>query len=186
MTQSSGDLPPPSPNPHPFFPGGSHHGGSFEALLKSATKALCAILGESRTTNKELLTAVVEVERILNSRPLSYCRSDPNNEHVLTSNHFLYGQMGGQLAPRVIDDIAFNPRNRRRFTQDIITKCWRRLMKKDLSTLNTRNKCVEEKRNIDPGDLVLMVDPSNLRGHWPLGRIKEVFPGPDPTFAFDD
>jgi len=59
-------------------------------------------------------------------------------------------------------------------------------MKKDLSTLNTRNKCVEEKRNIDPGDLVLMVDPSNLRGHWPLGRIKEVFPGPDPTFAFDD
>ena len=24
-----------------------------------------------------------------------------------------------------------------------------------------------------------MVDPSNSRGHWPLSRIKEVFPGPD-------
>ena len=38
---------------------------------------------------------------------------------------------------------------------------------------------VEEERNIAPGDVVLMVDPSNPRGHWPLGRIQEVFPGPD-------
>jgi len=122
---------------------------------------------------------VVEVEGILNSRPLSCCSSDPNDEHVLTSNHFLYDQMDGQLAPRVIDDIAFNPRNRWRFTQDLITKCWRRLMKEYLTTLNTRNKWDEEKRNIAPEDKVPMVDPGNPRLHWPLGRIQEVFPGPD-------
>ena len=160
-------------------PGGSHHGGIFEALIKSAKKALRAILGESRTTDEELVTAVVEVEGILNSRPLTYCSSDPNDEHVLTPNHFLYGQMGGQLAPRVIDDLAFNPRNRWRFTQDLISKCWKRLMKEYLSALNTRNKWVEEKRNIAPDDLVLLVDPGNPRGHWPLGQIQEVFPGPD-------
>ena len=160
-------------------PGGSHHGGIFEALIKSAKKALRAILGESRTTDEELLTAVVEVEGILNSRPLTYCSSDPNDEHVLTPNHFLYGQMGGQLAPRVIDDLAFNPRNRWRFTQDLISKCWKRLMKEYLSALNTRNKWVEEKRNIAPDDVVLLVDPGNPRGHWPLGQIQEVFPGPD-------
>ena len=50
--------------------------------------------------------------------------------------------MGGQLAPKVADEIAFNPRNRWRFIQDLITKCWRRLMKEYLSTLNTRNKLV--------------------------------------------
>ena len=38
---------------------------------------------------------------------------------------------------------------------------------------------VEEERNIAPGDVVLMVDPSNPQGHWPLGRVQEVFPGPD-------
>ena len=160
-------------------PGGSHHGGIFEALIKSAKKALRAILGESRTTDEELLTAVVEVEGILNSRPLTYCSSDSNDEHVLTPNHFLYGPMGGQLAPRVIDDLAFNPRNRWRFTQDLISKCWKRLMKEYLSALNTRNKWVEEKRNIAPDDVVLLVDPGNPRGHWPLGQIQEVFPGPD-------
>ena len=54
-----------------------------------------------------------------------------------------------------------------------------KLMKEYLSTLHTRNKWVEEKHNIVPGDVVLMVDPNNPRGHWPLGRIQEVFPGPD-------
>lgn len=153
-------------------PSGSHHGGVFEALIKSAKKALRAILGESRITDEELLTAKSEVEGILNSRLLTYCSSNPNDEQVLTPNHFLYSQMGGQLAPRVIDDLAFNPRNRWWFTQDLISKCWRRLMKEYLSTLNTQNKWVEEKRNIAPGDVVLMVDPGNPRGHWPLGPIQ--------------
>ena len=52
-------------------------------------------------------------------------------------------------------------------------------MKEYLSALNTRNKWVEEKRNIAPDDVVLLVDPGNPRGHWLLGRIQEVFPGPD-------
>ena len=115
----------------------------------------------------------------MNSHPLTYCSSHPNDEHVLTPNHFLYGQAGGQLAPRVIDDIAFNPRNRWHFVQDLINKCWRRWMKEYLSTLNTRNKWVDQKRNVAPGDVVLLVETSNPKGHWPLGRIQELFPGPD-------
>jgi len=115
----------------------------------------------------------------LNSRPLTYCSSDPNDEHVLPPNHFLYGQAGGQLAPRVIDNIAFNPKNRWRFVQDLISKCWKRWMKEYLSTLNTRSKWVEQRRNVAPGDVVLLVETSNPKGHWPLGRIQEVFPGPD-------
>jgi len=59
-----------------------------------------------------------------------------------------------------------------------LTKCWRRLMKEYLSTLNTRNKWVEEKRNIAHGEVVLIVDPGKPRQHWPLGQIQEVFPGP--------
>ena len=80
MTESSGDLIPPVDCIMEEF---------FEAIIKSAKKALRAIIGESRTTDEELLTAMVEVEGILNSRPLTYCSSNPNDEHVLTPHHFL-------------------------------------------------------------------------------------------------
>ena len=95
---------------HPL--GGSHDGGIFEALFTSAKRALRAIFRESSITDEELLTAAVKVGGILNSRPLAYCKSDANDDQVLTPNHFHYRQMGGKLAPRVIDDLAFNPRNR--------------------------------------------------------------------------
>ena len=39
------------------------------------------------------------VESLLNSRPLSSVSGDVNDEPVLTPNHFLIGQMGGELAP---------------------------------------------------------------------------------------
>ena len=71
-------------------PGGSYHGGVFEGLIKSVKKALRTILGESRITDEELLTTVVEVEGSLNSCPLTYCSSNPNDEQVLTPNYFLY------------------------------------------------------------------------------------------------
>ena len=37
------------------------------------------------------------------------------SDHVLTPNHFLIGQMGGDFVPGSVDSEPFNPR-----------KCWRR------------------------------------------------------------
>ena len=68
MTESSGDLIPPV----------DRIMEEFSKPLLSLLTMLYAILGESRTTDEELLTAVVEVEGILNSRPLTYCSSDPH------------------------------------------------------------------------------------------------------------
>ena len=35
------------------------------------------------------------------------------------------------------------------------------------------------KKNINPGDVVLVVSPNTPRDQWPLGRILEVYPGRD-------
>lgn len=59
----------------------------------------------------ELQTAIKEVEALMNSRPLSYEGTDPRDEPVLTPSHFLIGQLGGQLAPQVTDEVGFKPRN---------------------------------------------------------------------------
>ena len=160
-------------------PTGSHHGGVFESLIKSAKKSIRAILGNAGVTDEELLTAIVEVEGLMNSRPLTYCSDDPKDDPVLTPNHFLYGQAGGGLAPRVVDELAFNPRNRWRFVQDLVLKAWRRWMKEYLTILNTRGKWTERKDNVKVGDVVLMVDQNNPRGRWPLARVAKVYPGSD-------
>ncbi|KAK3727776.1 hypothetical protein QZH41_016422 [Actinostola sp. cb2023] len=52
-------------------------------------------------------------------------------------------------------------------------------MKEYLSTLNTRSKWIQEKRNFKVGDIVLMIDQTNPRGKWPLARVTEVFTGSD-------
>lgn len=100
-----------------------------------------------------------------------------------TPNHFLVRQLGGQLAPQVTDNIAFNPRNRWRLIQNLVKVFWKRwreeFREEFLSTLNTRKKWREAKDNLKVGDVVLVVDQNAPRGHWHLGRVEEVFPGQD-------
>jgi hypothetical protein len=156
-----------------------HHGGVFESMIKSAKRALRAILRDANLRDDELLTAVVEVEGLLNSRPLGYCSTDPKDKEVLTPNHFLYGQAGGQLAPQVVDDIAFDPRNRWRYVQDLVRKVWTRWQREYLHHLQQRPKWREELPNLKPGDVVMLVDQSNPRGKWPLAVVDEVMPGKD-------
>lgn len=162
---------------HP--PYGSHHGGVFESLIKSTKRALNAVLRDASLTDEELLTAVVEVEGMLNSRPLWYVSGDPKDDNVLTPNHFLHGQAGGQLAPHVVDEIAFSPRHRWRYVQDLIRQVWNRWQREYLHRLQTRQKWRVETRDLATDDVVLVTDVSNPRGRWPLGKILEVFPGLD-------
>jgi len=92
-------------------PLGSHFGGVFESLSKVAKKTLREIVGTAGLNDNELQTAIKEAEVLINSRTLSYEGTDPCDELFLTPSHFLI-QLGGQLAPQVTDEVAFNPRNR--------------------------------------------------------------------------
>ncbi|XP_064638288.1 uncharacterized protein LOC135494306 [Lineus longissimus] len=42
-----------------------------------------------------------------------------------------------------------------------------------------RSKWLAKGRKVRPGDVVLLVDPSAVRGQWELGRIEETYPGDD-------
>jgi len=147
--------------------------------VKAAKKAIYAVLSNGDVTHEELITVIAGAESLLNSRPLTYQSADPRDDIPLTSNHFLYGQMGGQFAPESVDTTRFDPRKRWRKVQELICQVWSRWLKEYLPMLNTRPKWTEVVKDLADGDVALVLDPNLLPGQWPLGHITETFPGRD-------
>jgi hypothetical protein len=156
-----------------------HFGGAHEIMIKAAKKAIYNILSNADVNDEELMTAFIGAESLLNSRPLTYQTSNPKDVSPLTPNHFLHGQSGGQSAPESVDSTECDLRQRWRRIQELISHFWRRWMKEWLPMLNGRSKWTTTKRDLEIGDVVLAISPEQPRGHWPLGRIIDVFPGKD-------
>ena len=114
-------------------PEAPHFGGVYEIIVKAAKKAIKNILGNADINDKELVTAFVGAEGLINSRPLTYQSSHPADDVPLTPNHFLYGQLGGMFGM---------------FAQ--------RLLKEWIPSLNSRKKWNSEKDDFEVGDVVLV------------------------------
>ncbi len=154
-------------------------GGVFERMIKAAKRAIKAILGNAEVNDEELETTIIGVESLINSRPLTRVSGDPNDEPVLTPNHFLIGKMGGDVAPESVDYTQFNPKKRWRRVQELIRQTWQRWMREYLTTLGSRSKWHEQQENVKKGDVVLVIDPDVARRNWKLGIIENVYPGKD-------
>ena len=120
-----------------------HFGVVHEIMIKAAKKAIYAILSNADVTDEELMTAFIVAEALVNYRPLTYQSSNPNDATPLTPNNFLHGQAGGSIAPAAVDSVSFNPRQRRRRVQELISHLWKRWMKEWLPMLNIRSKWVD-------------------------------------------
>ena len=60
---------------------------------------------------------------------------------------------------------------------------WKRWTKEYLLSLQKRMKWSELQRNVDTGDLVLVVDDSAPRCSWPFGRVLEIYPNKDDKYV---
>ena len=52
-------------------------------------------------------------------------------------------------------------------------------MREWLPGLNARQKWFQAQRDVQIGDVMLVISPDTSRGNWPLGRVLEVYPGQD-------
>ena len=75
-----------------------HFGGAHKSMIKSAKKAINAILGQADISDEELMTANIGAESLIISRPLTYQSANHEDDVPLTPNHFLHGQIGGHRA----------------------------------------------------------------------------------------
>ena len=68
------------------------HGGFWERLIGLTKTTLKKVLGQASIDLTTLQTIIVEIEAILNDRPLTHVPSDVMDEEPLTPAHLLYGR----------------------------------------------------------------------------------------------
>ena len=105
----------------PYAP---HYGGVFETMIKAVKKAIVAILGNSDVTDEELMTAFTGAEALVNSWPLTYQCTNPQDKIPLTPNHLLHGQIGGMFSPETTKEEACHPLKRWRRVQEFTRHFW--------------------------------------------------------------
>ena len=159
-------------------PTASSMSGVWERMVRSAKTVLKSILGAQTVTDVVLRTLVTEVERILNGRALTANSDDPNDLEPLTPAHLLMQRKIICLPPGVFEKTDIY-RKKWRQVQFLANLFWERWLKEYIPTLQQRGKWRRVLSYIKPDSLVLLVNDNSPRGHWNLGRVLEMYSGPD-------
>ena len=157
-------------------PGGSHMGGAWERMIGVVKQIFKAILPGKPLDDDALHTILLEVEAMVNSRPLTDVLVDPGSDLPLTPNHLL--RINPTIGPplKVTNKPDVYARQRHRLVQFVADEFWRRWVLEYPRTLFTRSKWQVRRENIRPEDIVLIVDTDAPRGDWPLGRVVNTYP----------
>lgn len=160
-------------------PSAPHFGGVWEREIKSIKAALYATIQMQTVTEEVLCTVLIEIEGILNSKPLGYVSSDVADPDPVTPNMLLMGRPDPSLPQVVYPESELLSRRRWRHTQVLADLFWRSFIRHYLPALQTRTKWQKETASLQPGVVAMIVDPQLPRALWPIGRITKVIPGAD-------
>lgn len=158
--------------------GAPHQGGIYEAGVKSTKHHLRRVIGNQCWTYEQYLTFLIEVEAVLNSRPLYPLSDDPNDLQALTPGHFLVGEP--LKVPQLINPPPRTTCSLKRIwaeAQSMKEHFWERWSAEYLPTLQQRNKWKSKNENYKIGQLVIIKDENLPPAQWLLGRIIELFRG---------
>ena len=156
-------------------PATTHQGGVWERLIRSVRKILHAMIGEHLANQETLVTFLVKVEKILNSRPITRVSIDRSDLEPLNPNHILLLRYNPCSAPSEFEDSdKFQAIWKRVYI--LANEFWARWVEEYLPMLQERQKWLKQRRNFKVGDLVIMKDTNIPRGQWPKALVQETFP----------
>lgn len=165
-------------------------GGLFERLIKSTKRCLRKVVGTARFSYDEMHTAVVEIEAIVNSRPLSYVHPD-DLEQPLTPSHLLVGRRLLSLPDHLTylepedEDFELSTESlqrRAKHLSSVLNHFWKRWGREYLLELRDAHRQRGPKKSDNPiavGDVVLVHDENSPRGFWKIARVERLITGKD-------
>ncbi|XP_064650125.1 uncharacterized protein LOC135501515 [Lineus longissimus] len=157
-------------------PAASHFGGAWERQIRTIRKILFSLLQEQviKVDDEGLTTLFCEVENIINSRPLTQTSEDPSDLRPLTPNTLLTMRCEANLPPGLFDRKACYAKRRWRQMQFLADAFWKRWYSEYLPTLQERHKWRRTSKNVEPGDVVLVIENSAPRNSWLLAKVESV------------
>ncbi|XP_055604125.1 uncharacterized protein LOC129752361 [Uranotaenia lowii] len=162
-------IPPRTPN----------FGGLWEAQVKSFKTHFKKSVGLRTLSVDEMITALAQIEAVLNSRPLTQLSSDPSDFRALTPGHFLVQRPMTALPDRDLTNVNTNRLTMWQRAQQLTQQFWKKWNTQYLSDLQNRTKWSKEQQNLDIGMMVLLKEENCPPQRWPLGRIENVVRGQD-------
>ena len=114
------------------------YGGIWERLVQSVKRCLKKVVGSATLKYTEIQTVLLEVEAILNSRPLCTLFDD-DFEDPLSPNHLSFGR---RLNLTNLDshdtDVNYNIRSRRAVhIENVVQKFWERLRREYVCNISS-------------------------------------------------
>ena len=147
--------------------GGGGGGEQFERLIGVVKQSLYKSIGT------ELEEVILDVERIINDRPLDYVEDDVQMP-ILTPSVMLFGQPN-QLSEE--DSLRKRAKYLRR-CKEVLWLRWKNEYLKSLRERHNLNQKTKE-TTLTPGDVVLIKGEERNRGLWRIGVVDKLIPGRD-------
>ena len=159
-------------------PAASHHGGVWERHIRTIRDILHSLLREQHMkvarSDDQLHTLMCEIEATINSRPLTRQSNDPSDLEVLTPNHLLHPQNPVYFPPGAFNEKDIYAKRRWRQVQYMANLFWKRWLTEYLPLLQKRQKWLQSERNVQVGDIVLVIDNSAPRNSWAMGKVEKI------------
>ncbi|XP_051155785.1 uncharacterized protein LOC127278229 [Leptopilina boulardi] len=160
-------------------PASPHMGGKWEAGVKSVKYHLRRTIGETTLSFEEFTTFLVQIEAILNSRPMEPLSDDPDDFSVLTPGHFLIGEPLFTIPEPSLIDLTLSPTQRSKLITQKLQFFWSKWSSMYLQRQQSISKWHYPSNDIKVGSLVLLTDERFPPAKWPLARVLKLHPGKD-------
>ena len=161
-------------------------GGMWERLIRSVKHAARKKLRNARLSYEEMETMLVEIEGMINSRPLTYVYSHPKEPSPISPSTLLIGERITAWPEEIIaDDSVWNydvdesVARRLKYRQTLSQNFWNHWRNEYLSELKKAHRNFKETRIPKVGDVCVISDDNIKRCLWPLGIITQTYEGHD-------
>lgn len=161
------------------IPARAPHFGGWESSVKLMKHHLKRVLGNVRLCFEDFNTLIVEIEAIVNSRPLWSIPTRPDEFDALTPGHFLIGKALNTLPEPDLEHIPINRLSHYQYLQRLKGEFWRLWSKEYVHSLQARKKWKLEQPNVQIGQIVLVSEDDEPVTCWALGKIVKTHPGSD-------